>query len=99
HANQAAAVLCHEVDLGSGHFLGGECQIPFVLAILIVDDDDHFSGAEGVNRVFDTGKGAAVSLPAFRDLQFCGHTLLPISSTARTTYLPTMSHSSFTRSP
>ena len=31
-------------------------QIAFVLAVLVVDDDDHLAGADGGDRVFDRGK-------------------------------------------
>ena len=45
-ANQPAAVARHEVDRLGRDLLRGDRQIAFVLAILIVDDDDHLAGAE-----------------------------------------------------
>ena len=38
--DQAAAVRRHEVDRFGRDFFGGDHQVAFVLAILIVDDDD-----------------------------------------------------------
>ena len=43
HADQAAAVLRHEVDRLGRDLLGRDRQVPFVLAILVVDDDDHLA--------------------------------------------------------
>src|SRR4051812_14737778 len=52
-ADQAASMRGHEVDgLWSNH-LGGHRQISFVLAILIVDDDDHSSSLQLANRRCD----------------------------------------------
>ena len=33
-------------------------QIALVLAILVVDDDDHLAGADGVDRLLDGGERA-----------------------------------------
>src|SRR5271166_503351 len=44
-ANQPAAILGHEIDQFRGNFFGGESQIAFVLAILIVHHHDHAAGA------------------------------------------------------
>ena len=52
-ADQAAAVLGHEVDRLGRHLLGGHRQIAFVLAILVVDDDDHLAAADRRDGVFD----------------------------------------------
>ena len=107
HADQPAAVFRHEVDRLRRHLLGGEGQIALVLAIFVVADDDDLAGAKRVDGVFDASERAAVLLAAFCDLQWCSHN--PFwSGLARTvnsnchrptTYLPTMSHSRFTRSP
>ena len=40
-ADQAAAVARHEVDVLGAHLGGGHDQVAFVLAILVVHDDDH----------------------------------------------------------
>ena len=45
-ADQAAAFAHHEVDVFGPHLLGGHDEIAFVLAILVVDDDDHAAGAD-----------------------------------------------------
>ena len=113
-ANQPAAVARHEVDRLGRDLLGGDRQIAFVLAILVVDDDDHLAGANRLDGVLDAGERRAVGLrdleprPALGLVRFgcqCvtspGRTpvsVSPASSAARTTYLPTMSHSRLTRS-
>ena len=83
-ADEAAAVLGHEVDrLGRDH-LGGHRQIALVLAVLVVDEDDHLAGADVVERIDDA-----------RDPLFGSHLLYP--STSFSTYLPIKSTSRFTR--
>ncbi len=52
-ADQPAAVPRHEVDRFGRDLLGGDRQIALVLAILIVDDDDHLAGANRLDRVLD----------------------------------------------
>jgi len=42
-ANETAAELGHKVDGVRGDFFGGQGEIAFVLAIFIVDEDDHAS--------------------------------------------------------
>ncbi len=59
HADQAAAVRGHEVDDLRRHLLGRDRQVAFVLAILVVDDDDHLAAADGVDGVLDRRKRAA----------------------------------------
>ena len=56
-ADQAAAVLGHEVDDLGGDLLGGDGEVAFVLAVLVVDDDDHAAGAEILNGFGDRRKG------------------------------------------
>ena len=53
HADQAAAVLGHEVDRLRRDLLRRDGQIAFVLAIFVVDDDDHLAVADGLDRVLD----------------------------------------------
>ncbi len=50
---EPAAVRGHEVDGLGRDLLGGDRQIALVLAILVVDDDDHLPGADRVDRVLD----------------------------------------------
>ncbi len=56
-ADQATSVLGHEVDGFGSDLFGGERQIAFVLAIFVVDDDDHSAGADLFNRGGNIGKG------------------------------------------
>ncbi len=44
-ADEAAAFAHHEVDVLGPHFFGGHDEIAFVLAIFVVDDDDHAARA------------------------------------------------------
>ena len=44
-ADQAAAVLGHEVDDFGRDFFGGDGEVAFVLAIFVVDDHEHAAGA------------------------------------------------------
>jgi hypothetical protein len=46
-ADQAARLLGHEVDRLGSHLLGGDHQVALVLAVLVVDDDDHLALLEG----------------------------------------------------
>ena len=43
-ADEAAAEAGHEVDGFGGAELGGEGEVAFVLAVLVVDEDDHATG-------------------------------------------------------
>ena len=86
------------------HLLGRQRQVALVLAILVVADDDHLAGAKRVDGVFDARERACSSCGLLRSSVV---QLIPVFSwpecqllnRARTTYLPTMSHSRFTRSP
>ncbi len=55
-ADQAAAVGGHEVDGLVRDHLRGHGQIAFVFTILVVDDDQHFAGAEIDQGFRDGGK-------------------------------------------
>ena len=46
HADQAAAVPRHEVDLFGRDEIGGEDEVALVLAVLLVDEHDHAPGLE-----------------------------------------------------
>src|SRR5262249_53581027 len=108
-ADQAAAVLRHEVDGFRRDLFGSDRQIALVLAILVVHDNYDAARTYRRNRVVDPGKGPRPFACSFgnRDLSLqcvaspgrTGSSVRPASSAARTTYLPTMSHSRFTRSP
>jgi len=55
-ADQAAGVLGHRVDdIGRDHF-GRDGEIAFVLAVLVVDDDEHSSSLEVLNRFGNAGE-------------------------------------------
>ncbi len=43
HADEAAPVRRHEVDGFGRHELGGHRQVALVLAVLVVDEDDHLA--------------------------------------------------------
>ena len=49
HAELAAAVGDHEVDQRRRHFLGRANEVPLVLAILIIHDDDDLAAANGLD--------------------------------------------------
>ncbi|MGY4517196.1 hypothetical protein ACVWWW_002764 [Lysobacter sp. HA18] len=46
HAHQPPRMRDHEVDVLRPHEFRGHDQVAFVLAILVVDDDDHSAGAD-----------------------------------------------------
>ena len=58
-ADQTPTVLRHEVDQLGGRLLGRDRQIAFVLAVLVVDDDDHPPLANRVHRLVDRGERSA----------------------------------------
>ena len=45
-ADQATSVLGHEIDVFRRAVAGSENEVAFVLAILIIHDDDHLAGAD-----------------------------------------------------
>ena len=51
-ANESAAISGHEVYVISADFLSGHHHVAFILTILIVDHDDHFSGSKVGNNIF-----------------------------------------------
>src|SRR5580692_111122 len=71
-ADQAASILGHEVDGFGRDLLGGESDVAFVLAVFIVDYDDHAAGAELLDGSRDIGEGfvihgkAIVAKPVYR---------------------------------
>src|SRR5215471_11014141 len=54
--NQASSVLHHEVDGLRSYFLGRKSQITFVLTVLVVDDHNHTTGADLLNRILNVCK-------------------------------------------
>ena len=53
-ADQAAAEARHEIDGFRRDVLGGQHQVAFVLAVFLIDQDDHAAGAhvgdDGLDR-------------------------------------------------
>jgi hypothetical protein len=101
HADEAAAVGHHEVDGLGRDLLRGNGQVAFVLAILVIDDDQDLPSAERRDRGLHRGE-RAVSAPTACQPDVRGH-CFPLhefrASSDRTTYFPIMSHSRLTLSP
>ena len=103
-ADQAAPLLRHEVDrLGRGE-LRRHRQVALVLAGLVVADDDHPPAANVLDRLLDRREGALVRPGAHALCLALGHMAHARSfpangDTSRSTYLATMSHSTFSLSP
>ena len=57
-ADQAAAVARHEVDGLGRDVVGGEHEVAFVLAVFLVDQDDHAAGAQLGDELGDRGDRA-----------------------------------------
>ena len=59
HADQSAGVLAHEVDrIGRDHRRRHH-DVAFVLAVLVVEDDDHLPGPNVRDRALDRVERAA----------------------------------------
>ena len=56
-ADQAAPVRGHEVDRLGRHLLGRHAEVALVLAVLVVDEDDHLAGADVLEGRLDRGDG------------------------------------------
>ncbi|MNI49150.1 hypothetical protein D3C73_1037470 [compost metagenome] len=53
HTDQAAALGDHEIDyFRGGPFSQGD-KIPFILAVLVIDDNNHFTAHQIINGIFD----------------------------------------------
>ena len=63
-ADQAARVAGHEVDGFGGHVFGGDGDVAFVLAILVVHQNDHPALADFFHGLFNTANSH--SQPQFR---------------------------------
>ena len=56
-ANEAPAVAGHEVDGLGRNVLRSEGQVALVLAVFVIDDDDHAAGADLGDGARDVGEG------------------------------------------
>ena len=68
-ADEAAAVAGHEVDGLGGDVLGGQGEVALVLAVFVVDHDNHAARAEigyGAGNVGEGGLGSARRLGHIR---------------------------------
>ena len=65
-ADEAAAVAGHEVDSLGSDVLGGQGEIAFVLAVLVVDHDDHAAGLDIGHGAGDIGEGRLGSAGGLR---------------------------------
>src|SRR5438128_6910807 len=84
HADEAAAVLGHEVDGLRRDLVGGHHEIALVLAVLVVDDHEDASRADLLDGRLDARKPRHVA---------------PLSASDRTRYLPIRSASTFVACP
>jgi hypothetical protein len=62
-AYQAPAVVGHEIDGLGGHVVGSESQVPFVLPILVVDQDHHPRGPDLLLGGLDRRQRHCLTLP------------------------------------
>jgi hypothetical protein len=53
YADDARALAHHEGDVLGGCLLGGNDEIAFVLALLVVNDDNHATVRDLLDRLFD----------------------------------------------
>ncbi len=56
HADQAAAMLGHEVDGVGTDLFGGHGKVAFVFAVLVVDEDYHAALADFFDGFLDGGE-------------------------------------------
>ncbi len=52
-ADQPAPVAAHEIDAFGRGFFGGDHQVAFIFAVLVVDDNDQAAGADLLERLLD----------------------------------------------
>src|SRR4029453_16982639 len=88
-ADQPASVLGHEVDRVGRDELGGDREAALVLAVLVVDDDDHLALADVLDRLLDGGERRVRA----------GHGSCVREGSSFSTYLASMSTSRFTGTP
>jgi len=55
--NQTATVLGHKVNGFRGYELGGKNQVALVLAVFLVNEDDHAAGTQIGNDLCGSGYG------------------------------------------
>ena len=72
-ADQPAGVLGHEVDRFGGGLLGRHAKVAFILAILVIHQDDHVAAAGFFQRLFNRDEGGLRRVRAWRD--FTEHNL------------------------
>lgn len=56
-ADESSAEAGHEVDGLGGDEFGGEGEVAFVFAVLVIDDDDHPAGADLGDGCWDVNEG------------------------------------------
>ncbi|MOA47037.1 hypothetical protein D3C78_1696270 [compost metagenome] len=61
-ADQSAGFARHEVDRFRRAFLRGQQQVAFVLAVLVIDQEDHPALAEVFDNFFDAIERHGVAL-------------------------------------
>src|SRR6266404_1286982 len=83
-------MLGHEVDGFRGDLVGGHDEVTLVLAVLVVDDDQHPPLPDLLDPFFDRGE-------ARHDVSLLTRTA--VSSSDRSTYFPITSASMFTATP
>ena len=59
-AHDAARVGNHEVDRGGRAFFGGDDQVAFVFAVLVIDQHDHAAGLEFLDRFWNRAEWHSV---------------------------------------
>src|ERR1700690_1896552 len=74
--NQAAAILRHEIDDLRRDLLGGDCEVTFVFAIFIVNDDYHLACAYCRDGIFDACEGARAGVALPDNLKSSSHEFL-----------------------
>jgi hypothetical protein len=52
-ANQSSRIFCHEVNVFGLHALGGNDQVAFIFAILIIHQYHHLAEADIVDNFFN----------------------------------------------
>ena len=86
-ADHPARVADHERHLLGRHAIGGDDEVAFVLAVLVVDDYYELTARDRVDGPFD-----------FVECHW-SHTSCRVGATSASTYLAMRSTSRFTRSP
>lgn len=85
-AQETRCVVQEEGDICRRRLLGGHDQIPFVLPVLVVDDDDHLTSADRFDRVLDRREPAIdVATGVLRSHQLISnrvHDATPAASTS-----------------